>query len=219
MLVPRIGDVTLRPITKECFSRISSIKVRGRLSSTAVPREKSNETHTTATTKEDVLSKFPLSAIPTGMLLRSLFIATISSNRLLLLPSLRLLAFFAKENRSFLFNVDRNPILHAILKKMLYNQFCAGETLRETNACVRQLKDLGFRGVILTYAKELVYDQNTDTNFCAEEGSQVLAHGEAKVVVNAEIESWKVGTLQTIDLIDEGDILAIKYVEGLSIKT
>jgi hypothetical protein len=141
------------------------------------------------------------------MLLRSLFIATVSSNKLLLLPSLRLLSFLAKPNRSLLFDVDRNPVLKALLKRMLYNQFCAGETERETRMCVQQLKDLGFKGVILTYARETVFDTTSkglkNLGNITEKAREIQAE-------DMEIEAWRVGTLKTAALISEGDILAIK---------
>lgn len=172
-------------------------------STTAVPRGKTDTTHVPTST----LSQHPLSAMPTGMLLRSLFVATISSNKFLLIPSLHLLSFFSKPDRSFLFNIERNPVLKSLLKRTMYNQFCAGETEAETRACVKQLKDLGFKGVILTYAKEMVFDHK----------SKASIHHESKPAADLappekdnDIEVWRTGTLNTIDLISEGDILAIK---------
>ncbi|KAF2797317.1 proline oxidase-like protein [Melanomma pulvis-pyrius CBS 109.77] len=148
--------------------------------------------------------------MPIKILIRSLFINTISTNRFLLIPSLHLLSFVSKANRSFLFNVDRNPVLKAVLKKTMYNQFCAGETEKETKTCVRQLKDLGFRGVILTYAKETVLDNKTSV-FHHSNGVDGLSSSEGvEAKFDNNIEDWRIGTLKTLDLIDEGDILAIK---------
>jgi hypothetical protein len=106
--------------------------------------------------------------------------------------------------------VDRNPILKAILKRTLYNQFCAGETERETRTCVQQLKDLGFKGVILTYAKETVFDTKSKTSDHLSSTSSKFHEMEAAVTDDTDIEAWRVGTLKTVDLISEGDILAIK---------
>ncbi|KAH7090201.1 FAD-linked oxidoreductase-like protein [Paraphoma chrysanthemicola] len=152
--------------------------------------------------------------MPINMLLRSLFIATVSSNKVLLLPALQLLAFFAKPNRSFLFNVDRNPVLKAILKRTLYNQFCAGETEKETRACVQRLKELGFKGVILTFAKETVFDNRAKKSELLSSTSDKFHEMEAAVTNDTDIEAWRVGTLKTVDLISEGDILAIKTTGG-----
>ncbi|EUC35629.1 hypothetical protein COCCADRAFT_34872 [Bipolaris zeicola 26-R-13] len=149
--------------------------------------------------------------MPTHMLLRSLFVATISSNRFLLIPALHLLSFLSKPNRSFLFNLDRNPVLKAVLKRTLYNQFCAGETEQETQACVKQLKDLGFKGVILTYAKEMVFDHKAGS--AKDHGLEKGINGKA-ALHDADIEAWRQGTLRTLDLISKGDILALKTTGG-----
>ncbi|KAH9875071.1 hypothetical protein J1614_004559 [Plenodomus biglobosus] len=96
-----------------------------------------------------------------------------------------------------------------MLKRTLYNQFCAGETEQETKACVRQLKDLGFKGVILTFAKETVFDHRSR----AADLPSLEKSGETATTTthDADIEAWRVGTLKTVDLISEGDILALKY--------
>ncbi|KAJ5062226.1 FAD-linked oxidoreductase-like protein, partial [Bipolaris maydis] len=149
--------------------------------------------------------------MPLQMFLRSFSIATISSKRYLLIPSLKLLSFFAKPGRSYLFNVDRNPVLHGILKKTFYNQFCAGESKQETKACCKSLKDLGFKGTILTYAKEMVFDHKSKaSSFHAEQA----AKAETVSAHDPVIEEWRVGTLATVDMIDKGDILALKTTGG-----
>ena len=70
------------------------------------------------------------------------------------------------------------------------------------------MKDLGFKGVILTYAKEMVFDHKAQSaNHHATE-ENVEKH--AAVAHDADIETWRTGTLKTLDLISEGDILALK---------
>lgn len=204
MLQPLFKCVTVRCVAStKARVGINAFEVRCS-STTAMPRGgKTNATQS--------LKRHPLAAMPTNMLLRSLFIATVSSNRFLLTPSLHLLSFFAKPNRFFLFNVDRNPVLKAILKRTLYNQFCAGETEQETKACVRQLKDLGFKGVILTFAKETVFDHRSRS---ADSPSSEKSGETATTPHDADIEAWRVGTLKTVDLISEGDILALKTTGG-----
>ncbi|KAK6221840.1 proline dehydrogenase [Colletotrichum tabaci] len=147
----------------------------------------------------------PLSGLSTGTLLRSLLITTISSHRLLLIPALKTLSFLAKPGRPAILSVDRNPVLHAILRKTFYDQFCTGETAAETRACVQRLKGLGFRGIILTYAKETVFDHLTQS--AVEHGK---VSGASVGGFDADIEDWKRGTLETAAQIEEGDYLAIK---------
>lgn len=156
----------------------------------------------------------PLSAIPNWVLLRSLLVATISSKPLLLRSSLWAMSALSKPNRGFLLSVDRNPILHGILKKTFYEQFCAGENGTETKATIRQLKDMGFRGVIMTYAKETVFDHSTNS----EQGLGVAAlekkqKGEAldpAMLRCANIEAWRKGTIETVEQLEDGDYLAVK---------
>lgn len=219
MLQPRVGGPAWRCVTttrKRLGCGLKTFEIR-LSSTTAVPRDRSGEiTHdATARRSRDRSTENPLSIMPTHMLLRSLFIATVSSNKFLLLPSLKVLSFFAKPDRTLLFNVERNPVLRAILKRTLYNQFCAGETERETRSCVQQLKDLGFKGVILTYAKETVFDSKSKTSDHLSSTSEKYHEMEAAVTDDTDIEAWRVGTLKTVDLISEGDILAIKYVQVL----
>jgi pyrroline-5-carboxylate reductase len=140
--------------------------------------------------------------------MRSLLIAGISSRRMLLLPSLKVLSFLSTPGRGFLLNVDKNPLIHTILKKTFYDQFCAGENGTETRQCVRRLKDLGFKGVILTYARETVFDHKSKT-------VEVPGADSKETVVSRptfcpHIEEWRVGTLKTVELIDDGDFLAVK---------
>jgi hypothetical protein len=214
MLRPRFGDTMLRcrTTTRKGFGiGINAFEVR-LSSTTVVPRGKDSciTKDTTAVISKKRRAEHPLSVMPTNMLLRSLMIATISSNKFLLLPALQLLSFFAKPNRSFLLNVDRNLVLKGILKRTLYNQFCAGETEAETRACVQQLKDLGFKGVILTFAREMVHDTKAKTSNQHSSTSDRYHEMHRAVTNDTDIEAWRVGTLKTADLISAGDILAIK---------
>lgn len=100
-------------------------------------------------------------------------------------------------------------MVHSILKKTFYDQFCAGETGAETRQCVTRLKNLGLKGVILTYARETVFDHKTKTTDVqgvnAKENSSSAEHSFCQ-----HVEEWRKGTLETVDLIDEGDYLAVK---------
>ncbi|KAL4943228.1 hypothetical protein BDV06DRAFT_221470 [Aspergillus oleicola] len=150
----------------------------------------------------------PLSALPTPVLLRSLLISTISSKPYLLLPSLNALSFLCKPRAGPLLSVDRNPILHALLKSTFYKQFCAGETHDEVRATIKQLADMGFQGTIMTYAKETVFDSKTNTST----GLGIASNENAKEgeAFCQQIEAWRKGTVETIELLSENDYLALK---------
>lgn len=141
------------------------------------------------------------SVVPTSVLLRSLLVTTISSNWALRVPSLSILLFITKA-RGFLFNVDRNPLIRWILRKTMYDHFCAGEREPQVRNTIRQIKDLGIRGVILTYAREAAQGASSmEKANSSEKGASV--HCE-------NIQAWRDDVLKTVDLIGEGDCLAPK---------
>lgn len=148
----------------------------------------------------------PLSALPTYVLLRSLLINTVSSKPYLLTPALAFVSALCKPSRGIILNPDRNVLLHSLLKKTFYNQFCAGETVAETRATMDQLQKMGFRGTILTYGKETIFNQNTNV----EHGLGVSTNEQNKSHKCEHIEAWREGTLKTVDMLIEGDQLAVK---------
>lgn len=167
-----------------------------------------SHSHSSSHTNTSVSSASPLAALPNGVLLRSLLIAAISSKPYLLGPSLRILSILSQPGRSLLLDVDRNPLLHGLLKHTFYKQFCAGENGAETQGTLRHLKELGFRGTILTYAKETVFDHKTNTSHGLGISKSLM---EEKVEHCPTIEEWRKGTLKTVDLLGDGDYLAMKY--------
>ncbi|KAL9115697.1 MAG: hypothetical protein Q9227_000065 [Pyrenula ochraceoflavens] len=143
----------------------------------------------------------PLSCLPFTTLLRSYLVTRISSTPSLLGPSLAVLSFLGHA-KSPLFNPDRNPILRFILKKTFYAQFCAGETPKEVQQTITGLKKMGYSGVILGYAKEVVMQEDEATALCQDE--QASAKTE-------EIDAWEKGTLDTIALSARGEFAALKF--------
>lgn len=101
-------------------------------------------------------------------------------------------------------NPSQNPLVNYILRTTIYNHFCAGENEDRVRRTVDGIKTLGFRGVIMGYAKETVVNENESTAASSTE-SQVEASLRA-------VEDWKQGNLRTLGMIGEGDYLAVKYV-------
>lgn len=93
-----------------------------------------------------------------------------------------------------LFNPDKNPIVGIPVRKLIYDHFVAGDCEAEVKKTVRQMKRVGFKGVILGYAKELAADEG--------------------VVVNeeADVRAWREGYERTMNMIGEGDFMAVKYI-------
>jgi hypothetical protein len=143
----------------------------------------------------------PLSLLPFGVLLRSYLIASLSASSVLLPFFLRVLSRVAS-SESLLLDPDHHLFLRYLLKKTFYAHFCAGEDRDQVKGVVDALKRLGYGGVILTYAKEVLQHRSGTYHLTA----QIQDDGGAK----SEIESWKRGSLETIRMVGEGDLVALK---------
>ncbi|KAA6416332.1 MAG: proline oxidase [Lasallia pustulata] len=91
-----------------------------------------------------------------------------------------------------------------MLKKTFYAQFCAGETREEVGRTVDALKRRGFTGVILGYAREIVMQHDQ-----ADHAPEAVPKKEGEV--DADIEIWKKGTLDTVEMTQKGDFVALKF--------
>ncbi|KAI1743220.1 proline dehydrogenase [Xylaria scruposa] len=147
----------------------------------------------------------PLSVLPLATVLRTLASTTISSSRVLLPPSLAIMSMLAHSNQTLL-NPDKNQFLRWFLKKTFYAQFCAGENAAEVRRTVDGLKRIGFAGVILGYAREVVLSE-TQTRDLSSCGEGPLA----EECVRNEVEPWAAGTLETLQLAKQGDFVALKF--------
>ncbi|EQL00389.1 proline oxidase PrnD [Ophiocordyceps sinensis CO18] len=145
----------------------------------------------------------PLSVLPLAMILRSLGTNVVSSSPLLLPPSLRIMAMLAHSTNPLL-NPDRNRLLRYVLKKSFYAQFCAGEDAAEVGQTISRLKGIGFTGVILCYAREVVLSDK-------EAGKLDKVGEETPDAIEQEIIPWTQGTLETVRLTEPGDFAAIKF--------
>jgi proline dehydrogenase len=151
----------------------------------------------------------PLSILPLGAVVRSLFVTTISSVPVFLGPALATLSFLAN-SKSALLNPDRNRILSFFLRKTLYAQFCAGENPPAVRSYVKELKDMGYSGVILGYGKEVVMDEDEASAV----GTQIVSDKDDAAIRkrnSSEVLAWKDGNMKTVDLADDGDFVALKF--------
>jgi proline dehydrogenase len=163
---------------------------------TAGLHQSSVETPTAST--ELTISR-PLSIFTFPALVRSYIITGAQSIPSLLDFSIRVLNVLA-HSESALLNPDRNIILRYILKKTIYAQFCAGENEVEVKRTVDGLRQIGFHGVMLGYAKEVVRAEG-------DKGKPVVKDGSPDV----ELETWLAGTLKAIDMTTTGDFVSLKF--------
>ncbi|KAL4922477.1 FAD-linked oxidoreductase-like protein [Aspergillus aurantiobrunneus] len=142
-------------------------------------------------------SASPLAKLPLSSVLRSLLILSVSSSAVLLKPCIYTLSALAHPKTALL-DVAKNPLLNLLVKHTLYKQFNAGENKLEVQRSINTIKQLGYRGVLLGYAREvLVSESNTDP---ADEKAS-----------RQEIQMWLDGTLHTVDMAQEGDFVALKF--------
>lgn len=74
--------------------------------------------------------------------------------------------------------------------------------MTEVKKTIAGMKEMGFQGVILGYAREFDATEMMNT-FCQAESSATDRSDEA-------INIWRDGNLKTLSMIGEGDILAVK---------
>lgn len=93
-------------------------------------------------------------------------------------------------------SIEKNPILSQILKKTFYAQFCVGERKDEVVRNTDFARSvLGYDGILFEYALEVL-------------GGETPSAAETA----KEIQVWRKGMLQSIDMAKEGDFVGLKYV-------
>ncbi|KAK5251552.1 proline dehydrogenase [Cryomyces antarcticus] len=78
-----------------------------------------------------------------------------------------------------------------LLKHTFYAQFCAGESRAEVQRTMKALKDVGYRGIILEYALEVLKSEGGN--------------------VEKDIETWRQGMIETVQMTAEGDFVGLKW--------
>ncbi|KAJ5856232.1 uncharacterized protein N7529_010176 [Penicillium soppii] len=139
----------------------------------------------------------PLAKLPLSSVLRSLLVLSVSSSTLLLKPCIYTLSLLAHPRNAF-WDVAKNPLLNMLIKHTIYKQFNAGENKLEVQESINNIKALGCRGVLLGYAREVLVGENDDAAY------------DVKAAL-AEIQMWMDGTLQTVDMAQPGDFVALKF--------
>ncbi|KAL4952840.1 FAD-linked oxidoreductase-like protein [Aspergillus filifer] len=190
---------TPRPVralsTKPSSYRTSRFVSRTSNAKSSIIVDTTSLLHQTTSAKKSLGS--PLAKLPLSSILRSLIILSASSSSVLFKPCIYTLSALAHPKTSLL-DVSKNPLLNLLVKHTIYKQFNAGENKLEVQRSINNIKQLGYRGVLLGYAREvLVGESNADP---ADEAAS-----------RKEIQMWLDGTLQTVDMAQEGDFVALKF--------
>ncbi|KAL6228915.1 hypothetical protein BDW75DRAFT_123389 [Aspergillus navahoensis] len=145
--------------------------------------------------------KSPLAVLPTKSLIYSVLFTSVMSSPLLR-PCLGLLKYVI-ESKSPLVHPSRNPLMRYLLRTTIYNHFCAGENEAEVRRSVQKMKALGYKGVILGYARESVAQIDVKNPATPEAAKQ-----EA---LDRAVDEWKDGNLRTLRMIGVGDCMNVKF--------
>ncbi|SMR43464.1 unnamed protein product [Zymoseptoria tritici ST99CH_3D1] len=155
-----------------------------------VPSPVSEQYHPASSKKSLETQKSILATLPLSHILRTYLITAMSSSPILLQSSTSILRRML-ESKNPLFRLDSNPIMRAVLLETFYKQFCAGTNAAEIAKSTADLRQLGYSGVILEYAKEVLKDAESNEL--------------------AEIAEWKTGMLKSIEMAAPGDLLGLKW--------
>lgn len=100
------------------------------------------------------------------------------------------------------FNADRNPALNVLLRWTIYNHFCAGSNKGQVARSMAEVKGLGYQGIILGHAKEVILNPDVGEVYFDGKG-----YGPACYRM---VEEWKQSSLDTLRMLQPGDFLALK---------
>lgn len=206
---PYLAHKNRKPLTFFLQCRLKHTQTRNQHTVTAAdPALQISRDHVQSTKN----AQSPLSLLPLPTLLRSWAITGVSSYPLLLTPALKLMSLIAHSS-SPLLNPDRNPILHFLLKKTFYAQFCAGETTKEVQTTAQGLRNVGFRGIILSYGKEIVLEKGEKARLLSRSAaySTEPCSLEDQANISQDVAAWRRGTLATVGMTEEGDFVALKF--------
>ncbi|KAF2156404.1 proline oxidase PrnD [Myriangium duriaei CBS 260.36] len=132
-----------------------------------------------------------LSCLPLSVVLRTYLITALSSSPLLLSTVSKILLRFLS-SKSWLTSVERNPILNLALRETFYKQFCAGETKSAVRSTMAVQESIGYHGVMLEYALEVLSDSSSSNE-------------------SVDVATWRRGLLDSVDAARPGDFVGLKW--------
>ncbi|KAI5459218.1 FAD-linked oxidoreductase-like protein [Mariannaea sp. PMI_226] len=143
-----------------------------------------------------------LSKLPMKIVIRSAALTTIMATSWLLRPSLAIMSLLTR-SKSAMLDADKNLVINRVLRWTVYDHFCAGINPQEVTETVKEVKKLGYHGVILGYAKEVVLENPSGEQGTANGTTYGPAHYKA-------VDEWTQGNLDTLEMLGAGDFIALK---------
>lgn len=138
-----------------------------------------------------------LHRISTVNLIRNIILGKVFTSPFLFKCGVACLSKIAN-SQSAILDPDRNVLLRALIKPMIYDHFCAGTNKFEIKKTLDYLKTMGFKGVILIYSREI-------PAMPVEE-----LHELEPLTQDEDIDIWRDGNVKTLDMVEPGDYVGIK---------
>lgn len=101
-------------------------------------------------------------------------------------------------SRSATFDPDRNRLLRWGFQQTFYRQFCAGENRQQVQRTIAELQDIGYDGVVLEYASEVLDDHSQSST------------GKTTTQDIDSIKKWRTDVITTVEMAGPGDCVALK---------
>ena len=143
-------------------------------------------------------TKSHLQRMPTSSLVRNLLLGTLFTSPTLINLALPIMSRIANSQSLFL-SPGRNGLVRFLVKRLIYDHFCAGANRHEITKTRQAIKGMGFSGIILCYGREIQVTKNSGLWSTCNEDS--LAE---------EVKQWRDGNFETLDMMGEGDFLGVK---------
>lgn len=140
-----------------------------------------------------------LSRIPTRSILRSVLFGVIFTRPYLLKWTMPLFQRMSRTD-SKLLHPDSNLLVKAMIKPIFYDQFCAGTTQREVARTRNDIRAIGYSGIVLCLGREVHVGVSGSLDLTMHRNRDV------------EIDNWRDGNLETLNMVESGDLVGIKYV-------
>ncbi|KAK7514000.1 proline dehydrogenase [Phyllosticta citriasiana] len=149
------------------------------------------------------LPQHVLSYLPFSQIVKTYLVTLALSN-----PILYRLCFSALHLLAYpphpVLDPDKNRVLGYLLKKTFYSQFCAGQSKAEVERTATTVRSVGYDGLSLEFALEVLLDD-------IECSSADKTPGADSDETARQIEMWRTGALQTVEMVREGEFAALKW--------
>lgn len=129
-----------------------------------------------------------------------MFLGSVFTVPLLYKTSMAMFTWVVNSKSAFL-NPDKNFVLRAVIRSLIYNHFCAGTNAKEIRKTISDIKDMGYSGVILSCGREIIVDSSVP---------QTGLSGAASTAVDSHIKSWQEANIETLSVLGDGDYMALK---------